>query len=177
MKEKLKIFFILAAFVFVVDQYTKWLVVQNISYGHHIVVWENFFDLVHYRNKGAAFGILSTWDSPYRDIFFYVLSAIAVVFLFYYLKQVPNDKKWGAVPIGLIFGGALGNICDRIFRGSVVDFLSVHWYDRALEFTIFGKQIYLSLVWPAFNVADSAISTSVVCLLVMMAFEKPESAS
>ena len=139
------------------DQLTKWIITRTIPYGTEVTVLKNFFDLVHARNRGAAFGFLSQWNSGNRDLFFYALSALALFFLFYYLKELPSGRRGGILPISLIFGGAVGNILDRIFRGSVVDFLSFHWYNHSA----FG----VSLTWPAFNVADSAITVGVLWLM------------
>lgn len=163
MKAKLKIILLIAPAIFLLDQFTKGLVVKSIQFGDRIPVWENFFDLVHTRNRGAAFGLLSQWQSQHRDLFFYVLTVLALLFLFYYLKELP--AKWGSVaPVGLILGGAIGNFTDRLTRGSVVDFLSFHMADKA----IFG----VDLVWPAFNVADSAITVGVLWLLLATARKK-----
>lgn len=154
--------------VVIADQFTKWLIVQKLLIGQKIVVWENFFDIVHTRNRGAAFGILSQWESANRDLFFYALSLAAFLFLFYFLREIPAGKKRQVFPVAVIFGGALGNIIDRIFRGSVVDFLSFHWYDRVFSFDIAGYSFDLNLTWPAFNVADSAITVGVFWLLVVL---------
>jgi len=165
MKNKLKIVALIAPIILLLDQFTKSLIVKYVPYGTRITVFESFFDIVHARNKGAAFGFLNDWSHEMRDPFFYVVSLIAIVFLFYFLKQVPDGKRWNVVPIALIFGGALGNVTDRIFRGSVVDFLSVHWYDKVVDWTVMNVHFNFDLVWPAFNVADSAICVGVVWLL------------
>ena len=160
----------IAPLIFVFDQVTKWLVVRHIPFGGRIAVWEHFIDLVHTKNRGAAFGFLSQWESANRDIFFYLLSLAALVFLFYYLKEIPAGQKGPVIPIAFIFGGALGNLSDRIFRGAVVDFLSVHWHDREVFWEFFGHQIRFYLTWPAFNVADSAITVGVIWLMMTTAF-------
>lgn len=164
---KTKIVFSTALAVCVLDQITKGLVVRSMPLGLKVTVWENFFDLVHVRNRGAAFGVLAQWESQYRDVFFYLLFVLALVFLISFLRQMPGDKKGSFVPVGLIFGGAIGNVLDRLFRGSVVDFLSFHWYDKEISWNILGYFVQLN-PWPAFNVADSAISAGVVWLLGVM---------
>lgn len=164
MKSKLKTVFLIAPVVIFLDQVTKWIIVHTIPYGSQVTIWENFFDLVHARNRGAAFGFLSQWNSNNRDLFFYALSIFAIIFLFYYLKEIPAGKKSAIIPIGLILGGAVGNIADRILRGSVVDFLSFHWYNHQ----VFG----INLIWPAFNVADSAITIGVFWLMLATARKK-----
>ncbi|HBF12000.1 MAG TPA: signal peptidase II [Deltaproteobacteria bacterium] len=169
MKKRILILFLVALPVYLLDQLTKHLVVQKIAYGDHIVVLNNFFDLIHVRNTGGAFGLLAAWDSSYRDIFFYVLFVAAIGFLVHFLKQIPAEEKVAPYPIALIFGGAVGNLSDRIFRGSVVDYLSFHWYNRYVQWEIFGYPLSFELSWPAFNVADVAITCGVLWLLFQMA--------
>ena len=169
MMQKIKIVALISPLIYLFDQFTKRLVLENIPLGGKIIVWPNLFDLVHLRNRGAAFGILSAWHSDYRDIFFYVVSILALFFLFTYLKKLPPRDKTSPFPIALIFGGALGNVSDRIFRGSVVDFLSFHWNNKTVNWNLFGFSVHFDLVWPAFNVADSAITVGVFWLLLIMA--------
>lgn len=175
MKQKLKIVALVAPIILALDQYTKWLIVRHVDFGTRITVWENFFDIVHTRNRGAAFGFLHNWSHEMRDPFFYVVSLVAVFFLYYFLKQIPENRKMNAIPIALIFGGAMGNLTDRFFRGSVVDFLSFHWYDKTANWKIFGFHFNFDLTWPSFNVADSAISVGVVWLLLFMGQMEKES--
>ncbi len=172
MKSKLKYILFISPLIFALDQITKAWIVKNIFFGTKITIWPSFFDLVHTRNQGAAFGFLSNWSDEWREPFFYIVSLIAVIFLFYFLKQLPDKNRIGFIAIALIFGGALGNICDRITRGSVVDFLSFHWYDKSVHWLVFGKHISIDLIWPAFNVADSAISVGVVLLMFQMSKQK-----
>lgn len=168
MTRKIKILLVVSPIILVLDHLTKWLIVKKVPLGSKIVVWENFFDIVHTRNTGAAFGILADWSHEWRNPFFYLVSAIAVVFLIYFLRQIQENQKGALVSIALIFGGALGNLSDRIFRGSVVDFLSFHWYDQSVNWNLFGWKINFDLIWPAFNVADSAITVGVFWLLIAM---------
>lgn len=170
MKKKLEIVVVIGLLISIIDQYTKWIIVTKMAYGTKYVVSEHFFDIIHARNKGAAFGMFHSWDTGYRDVFFYGISILAFCFLYYFIKQIPEKHKWSTLPIGLIFGGAIGNLTDRIFRGSVVDFFSFHWYDRTLDWQIFGKVFQIDLIWPAFNVADSAITVGVFWLLCVMSF-------
>src|SRR5687768_6560912 len=123
MKPKLQLALTIALIVILLDHLTKWLIVQNIPMGDEIAIIPGIFDLVHGRNTGAAFGVLSGWDSPFRDWFFYGMGLIALVFLYQYLKTTHHDDKVTITALGLILGGASGNIIDRAVRGSVVDFL------------------------------------------------------
>lgn len=172
MKQKLQIIALFAPVIFIFDQWTKYLIVKYIPLGGKVPIINNFFDIIHAQNKGAAFGMLSTWDSAYRDLFFYGISVVAFCFLFYFLKQIPVERKWSATSIAFIVGGALGNLVDRFLRGSVVDFLSFHWNNKAVDWELFGKPIHLELIWPAFNVADAAITTGVFWLLIFTSFHQ-----
>lgn len=165
MKKKLRIIFILAAVVLVLDHLTKWLIVREIPMGVEISVINGFFDIVHGRNTGAAFGFLSTWHSPFKNWFFYGVGITAVVFLYHFTRSLKDEDKVSLTAVGLVFGGALGNIIDRVMRGSVVDFLSFHYHHMAWTPSFFGTHFIVPLTWPAFNVADSAITVAVILLL------------
>lgn len=173
MAKKLKFVFTVAFIVLILDQITKWLIVQGVSLGAEIPVIDGFFDIVHGRNTGAAFGMLSHWDSAYRDWFFYSIAVVALVFLYFYIKSVSLTDRLSLLALSFIFGGALGNVSDRIFRGSVVDFLSVHYRDKTVSFAFWGHSWTMPLSWPAFNVADMAISCAVI-LLVIRGFKTSE---
>lgn len=162
----------IAAVIFVLDQWTKWLVVGHMTVGSRKVVLSGFIDLVHVRNKGAAFGILSQWDSSFRDPIFYLLSVLALVFLWYFLKEFPLKSLWPNIPVGLILGGAFGNIADRVRLGSVVDFVSLHWRDGQASFSLWGHSIEFDLIWPAFNLADSAITVGVFTLVLLLLIDR-----
>jgi signal peptidase II len=155
--------------VFALDQLTKYIVSQRIPLGHAIPIIPNFFDLVHVTNKGAAFGLFGNFPNPYRFIFITVVSLIAVALIIYYYWNLPETQRRMQIPLLLILGGAAGNIFDRIFRGAVIDFLSVHWYDRWVRWEFGDFYWHFKLEWPAFNVADMAISLSVIWLLIALA--------
>jgi signal peptidase II len=165
MKAKLKTVFIIALVILVLDHITKGLVVAYIPLGGRIPVIPNIFDLVHARNTGAAFGFLDDWNSPLKDWFFYIVALIAMVFLYFYVKSIEASDKLSLFALSFIFGGALGNVGDRLFRGSVVDFLSVHYHNQVVDWNIFGWYLKFPLIWPAFNVADMAISSAIVLLI------------
>lgn len=157
----------IALVVLALDHLTKWLIVKNFAFGDGLEIIPSFFDLVHYRNTGAAFGFLAGWDSSFKDLFFYLFATIAVVFIALYVRKLPQNQAKQVVPLALIIGGALGNVSDRFIRGWVVDFLSFHWNYERLQTQIFGRDIDLLLAWPAFNVADMGISIGVFTLIFM----------
>jgi signal peptidase II len=151
--------------VFVLDQLSKIAVSILIPLGQEIPIIPNFFDLVHVTNKGAAFGLFGDLPDPYRFIFITVVSIIAIVFIIYYYWNLPENQRHMRIPLLLILGGAAGNIFDRVFRGAVIDFLSFHWYDSWVKWELGRFYWHFKLEWPAFNVADMAISLSVIWLL------------
>lgn len=169
MRKKLYFITIVVLCIFLLDHLTKWLIVTYLPQGLEIPVIENIFDIVHTRNKGAAFGLLHNWHSPYRDPLFYGIGVVAFFFIFYYIKTTPDRDKTTLFSLALITGGALGNIVDRLTRGSVVDFLYFHYYDKIWSLQIFQTEFFIPLSWPAFNVADSAISVG-ICLLILRSF-------
>ena len=140
--------FALAAAVIVADQVVKGIVLRAFAPGEQRVVTD-FFNLVLVFNKGAAFSLFASapgWQAPILSAF--ALAASAVVGWF--IVRSP-DKTLFSLGLALILGGALGNVIDRLRFGQVVDFLDFH---------AFGSH------WPAFNVADSAISIGAVILIV-----------
>ena len=106
-------------FVIVLDQLTKIIIDNTIEINHGVVKVLPFFNLINIRNKGAAFGLFAGMG----NIFFYIISLIAVSILIAYLTKI--DSKVERVSLSMILGGAIGNLIDRTVRGSVVDFLDV----------------------------------------------------
>ena len=156
MRYKYKILLLIAPAVFLLDQWTKHLIMQRLSIGESITVVTGYFDLVHYRNAGAAFGMLSNLGDGIREPFFYGISGIALLILIYAFLHLEEDNYFYPIPLSLIAGGVLGNFVDRVRFGNVVDFISLHIHDKMI-----GN---ISLEWPAFNVADSAITISMILL-------------
>lgn len=172
MKTKYKILLIVAPLVFILDQITKSIVVKYVDFGTRIPVVQGFFDIVHFRNTGAAFGMFANMSESVRVPFFYIIAAIAVVFLAIYYRSLPDHRRMLPFVLSLIFAGIAGNVIDRIRFGSVVDFLSFHIGNGVLRITQFGKPIEIQLEWPAFNVADSAITVAMILLAWMMLFRR-----
>jgi signal peptidase II len=143
----------ISSLVLILDQITKVLVDKMMPMYHTIEIIPNFVALTYLRNTGAAFGFLAGEQSFYRIGFFLLVSTIAVGCIFYLLKVARPEKKIFLVSLSLILGGAVGNMVDRLRLGEVIDFMLLHYYD---------------LHWPAFNVADSAISIGVVLLIFQM---------
>ena len=167
LKPKLKIMGAVIPAVFLIDQAVKRLVVSFMALGDFIPVVPGLFDIVHVRNRGAAFGFLAGLPDEMRVPFFLTVSLASLGLITLYFFRMNDDRKSVFVCLSLILGGACGNIWDRIFLGEVVDFLSFHWYDRSVTWRVMGHQIRMRLEWPAFNVADAAITVAVVSLLFL----------
>lgn len=172
MKTKYKILLTVAPLVLVLDQLTKQAIIKYVDLGARIPVIPDFFDIVHFRNTGAAFGMFANLSESVRVPFFYVIAAVATFLLALYYRSLPDDRRLLPFTLSLIFAGIAGNAIDRIGLGSVVDFLSVHIGNRILTITQFGRPIEIQLEWPAFNVADSAITVAMILLFWMMLFRK-----
>ena len=139
------------------DQITKMFVMHTMHLHESIPIIDGFFNLTYIRNPGAAFGIFATTNSAFRLIFFVGTSIFALGLLGTIFYRLHPDDVWGQLTVSSIFGGAIGNLIDRLRYGEVIDFLDFH---------IGGYH------WPAFNIADSAISIGVVSLLIIFALDK-----
>jgi signal peptidase II len=144
----------ISAIVVALDLYTKHLIQQAFVFGDLRPV-TSFFDVVRYHNQGSAFGFLND-AGGWQKWFFNGIAVVASIVIIYLLKKHTNQKLFCA-GLALVLGGAIGNLYDRLTLGYVVDFLNFHWNDHA---------------FPAFNVADSAISVG-VALLLLDSFKKP----
>ena len=172
MNSRKKILAVTIPVVFLLDQFTKYLIVLYLPQGSSLPILPGLFDIVHSRNKGAAFGFMSGLPDSIRLPFFFILSLIALLLIVIYFIKMKDDRASVSLCLGLILGGAAGNIFDRIRLGEVVDFLSFHWYDKVVSLNRPGYSMAFRLEWPAFNVADSAISIAVNWLLILMLFPK-----
>ena len=139
----------LTALVIVLDQASKLLVDHTMGLFESIPLIP-LFQLTYVRNTGAAFSLLAQ-AGGWQRWFFIALSVTAGAAIAYWLKQLPKDRRWEAAAWALVLGGALGNLIDRIAYGYVIDFLDAY---------------YQQWHFPAFNVADSAITVGVAMLLI-----------
>jgi len=138
----------LAAVVVLLDQFSKQLIVGDFRLGESRVV-TSFFNVVYWHNPGAAFSFLSG-ASGWQRWFFIGLALAACAFILWLLVRHPTQKLF-CFAIAMVMGGAVGNVIDRIWRGQVVDFIQVHWHGWS---------------FPAFNLADSAITLGAICLIL-----------
>jgi signal peptidase II len=148
---------LLSLAIVVLDQMTKVYVMETMRLHESITVISDFFSITYIRNPGAAFGFLSSSSGTFRFVFFGLTSIFAVGLLGSILVRMPKHDWMGQLSVAAILGGAIGNLLDRLRYGEVIDFL---------DFYINGYH------WPAFNVADSAITVGVVFLILHFAFEK-----
>jgi len=172
MKLKYKILIIVAPLVFILDQATKFAVVEWIRLGERIPIIPGFFDLVHFRNTGAAFGMFSGVSASVRVPFFYIVAAVAAIVLVLYYRSLEDDQYLMFFTLSLVLGAIAGNVLDRIRLGSVVDFLSFHIGDKSLRLSVIFRSFDVKLEWPAFNVADSAITIAMFLLVWSVLFRK-----
>jgi signal peptidase II len=141
---------VLAAVVVMLDQLTKVLVVRAFALGERLAVIPGWFDLILVYNKGAAFSFLA-WADGWQRWLFIGIGFAAIIFILYLLIAHGSQRLFGFA-LALILGGAIGNVIDRIIHGQVVDFLLVHWQD--------------TWYFPAFNVADAALTVGAVLLIL-----------
>ena len=145
----------IAAIIILLDQFTKVLVVGWMQHGDSREIW-SFFNLVRAHNSGAAFSFLAN-AGGWQRWFFVGLGAAATGFIIYMLRQHGGQRLF-AWALSLILGGAIGNVIDRLVHGYVVDFLDFHW--------AFLSGLFPGGHFPAFNVADCAISVGAALLIV-----------
>ena len=140
--------FLIASLIFLLDQFTKMQVVQNLYLGQRNELTV-FFNLVHVRNYGAAFSFLSE-AGGWQRWFLTFVSAIASMVIVYWIKKSDEKKYLETLSLIIILGGALGNFYDRLILGYVIDFLDFHWS---------------GVHFPAFNIADTAITIGAILFI------------
>ena len=195
---KWKLLALIAGFWFAADQVTKYLAVAHLTAafavaraqtpGEKLAAFVGQKDLLergladpvpvnvapfwqhrYTQNRGAAWGVLAGAGEKFRVPFFYLVSIVAVVFIFSYYRKLSNAQRYLQIALALVLGGALGNALDRVLRGYVIDFIDWHWFDP--------NWLRPSLHWPTFNVADSGITVGLVLLFLEMLFVKKPAAA
>lgn len=150
-------FYVAALAVILLDQASKLFIQATIPLGQSVPLIPDLFAIVHVLNPGAAFGLLAARSSAFRNPFFIGISLLAIAFILYYRHRGLKGQSLASTALSLILGGALGNLVDRLRLGMVIDFLDVH---------------YFQYHWPAFNVADSAITIGVSLMLLEMILDE-----
>lgn len=149
--------FCIVAIVVIFDQITKIVILNYIPLNISIPVIPGFFSITHIHNPGGAFGLLANQSPELRILIFLFVSFLAICLLFYFYKNIPSTHLLLSIGFALILGGAAGNLIDRIRFGKVVDFLD--FYIKNLH-------------WPAFNIADSAITIGISIFIYHVLFKK-----
>ena len=145
--------YLLSLAVIVLDHITKYLASAHLEYGE-LVTLLPVLDLTLLHNRGAAFSFLSD-AGGWQRWFFAAIAVGASAWIAFWLQRLPAGKRWLAASLALILGGALGNLIDRVLLGHVVEFIFFHW-----------KSSY----FPAFNVADSAITLGAIMMVIEILF-------
>lgn len=157
--QKYTLMLIIAPIVVFLDQVTKILILKLVPLHTTKTVIPGFLDITHIQNPGVAFGVFSQQPSDMKQVLLMAVSFLAVCLIFYFYHKSVHESRAMMSAFALIFGGAVGNLIDRVRIGQVIDFIDVYLHD---------------MHWPAFNVADSAISVGVAVLLFFVIFKKPE---
>jgi signal peptidase II len=148
---------IVAGLIVAADQISKALILNNLPLHHSVPVIAGMFNITHILNPGGAFGLMADMSVVVRTIVFLFISSMAVGLILYFYYKTPPTYKLLATGFALIFGGAIGNLIDRVRFGTVVDFL---------DFYIGNHH------WPAFNIADSAITVGIFIFIYHLVFKK-----
>ena len=159
MKRNLHLLIWPALSIVTMDQISKYIVQKSIELHGSIPVISGFFNLVHTRNRGMAFGIL---NRPGSDLGYYAMvtaTLVAVILLLFWFSRLKQKERILAPGFSLILGGAIGNLIDRIRLREVVDFLD--FYAGSYH-------------WPAFNLADSAITVGTFWVILSLLFLRPK---
>jgi signal peptidase II len=152
-KKKYVLVLAIAGLVILLDQLTKAWIMMTMRIHEGFPVVDGLFNIVHVRNPGAAFGFLAGASPAFRSVFFIAVTAAAILLILQYLRKARVEELSLVAALSLIIAGAVGNLIDRVRFGEVVDFLDV----------------YVGVHhWPAFNVADSAITTGGILLAMIL---------
>lgn len=142
---------LLMVFIILADQFTKGAIQTSFRYGETLPIIENFFDITHVHNTGAAWSFGANAGKTFRVIMFLILPVIAVgIFAVVLIKSLKGPFYMSLV-YALIIAGAIGNLIDRFSLGYVVDFIDVHWYEHH---------------FPIFNIADISISIAFILIVI-----------
>ena len=156
-------FFVIALFILAVDQTTKFIILQyagahSLYLHQYITSGDHWIDITFATNTGAAFSLF-----PNQQKLFVVVTIFALAAILVYLLRTKDLPRFSVTGLALIFGGAIGNLIDRLIHGMVIDFIDLHW-----------KEVYH---WPTFNLADSAICVGVGVLFVYLFWMENKNAS
>jgi len=148
---------IISVSVVILDQTTKWIINRTIPLYDVVPVIPGFFNLIHIQNPGSAFGLFAGRSHLFRMVFLTTAAIVAAGLVLYLYKKTPREYPFLSIGLALIFGGAIGNMIDRVCFGQVIDFIDLY----------IGN-----FHWPAFNIADIAISIGMIIFGFHIIFRK-----
>lgn len=143
-------FLVVSALILAADQWTKLWIEAALDRHERVQVLPGFFDLVHVRNTGIAFGLFPAGGELAGTMVLTALGFAALAIVAVYFRRTPDEEPLLLLSLSLVLGGAVGNLVDRILLRAVTDFLDVYVGDHH---------------WPAFNVADSGVTVGIVLML------------
>lgn len=144
MGKKTTFIFLIAFLVVVIDQLTKYLVKKNFQLNESLPIIKNILHFTYITNTGSAFGLFKSFN-----LIFVLFSIIVIVTIFYFVTQIKENEKALQFCAGLLLGGTIGNLIDRISYGYVIDLIDFR-------------------IWPVFNTADSAVTISILFLIILL---------
>ena len=159
MKNKYIMLVFTAGLVVVLDQLTKWLITRYLPFYSEKKIIPGLLNLIHIHNPGGAFGIFANNQGSLQSMAFIGVAVAAMGLILYLYRKTPSEYPVLSMGLALIFGGAFGNMIDRLRIGRVIDFIDMH---------------VGTLHWPAFNIADSAITVGMVIFAFYILFRKIE---
>ena len=159
-----RVYFVLAAGILVLDQASK-IVADHLVRGRGpVTVIPGLFNFWYSRNRGGLFGFFATWDDPWRTLLLTLFPTVAVFLIAVFLAKTDEPDRTTLSGLGLVLGGATGNLLDRLVRGEVVDFLDVYASSPGAVQWLTSK--FGTAHWPTFNLADSSIVIGAVLLIL-----------
>jgi signal peptidase II len=145
------------------DRLSKWIIKTTMELGETIDVIGNLLKISYILNSGIAFGLLDRNLSPAKRPLLIIISFIALGIILYIFFSLPKKTRLSGISMGLIFGGAIGNIIDRIARGEVIDFIDVDFPNISIP--VLGVQMSR---FATFNLADSSVLVGIIMLLIII---------
>lgn len=172
LQKKYALTLMLVLVILLVDQFTKHLAVAYLQPRQMIPVFGDFLRLTYVENTGMAFGI----EISNRAVFNF-FSVLAILVIFFYLFHMRHHDRT-RLSLAVILGGAFGNLFDRFFRGKVVDFLDLDFFDVTLggSFFLWDVPTIPFYRWPVFNIADIAVSIGMMIIIFTTFFKTPTQA-
>ncbi|WP_317643916.1 signal peptidase II [Sporosarcina sp. GW1-11] len=148
------VYYAIAALIVGLDQLTKWLVVKNMELGERISIMDPYLSLLSHRNRGAAWGMLEG-----KMWLFYIVTVVVIIAILYFFHTEGKKDRLLGISLMLLLGGAIGNFIDRLWKGEVVDFISVLIPVIRYDF-------------PIFNIADAALTIAVILIVLHVVIDE-----